>query len=120
MDDNRDAAETLQAGLVHNGYDVKIAFDPGTALKVARQFRPGIALLDIGMPGMSGYELALQLRALDEPGGTLRLVAITGFGQPGDRDRALSVGFDRHLVKPVDLKALMRVVEELRAQSILA
>ena len=120
VDDNRDAAETLHAGLIHHGYDVVIAFEPAAAMRIAREFRPGIALLDIEMPEMSGYELAAQLRAIDELGGTIRLVAVTGFGQPGDRERALSAGFDRHLVKPVDLKTLMRVVEELRAQSIMA
>jgi len=120
VDDNRDAAETLHAGLVHHGYDVVVAFDPAAAMKIAREFRPGIALLDIEMPEMNGYELAVQLRGLDEPGGTLRLVAVTGFGQPGDRERALAAGFDRHLVKPVDLKTLMRVVEELRVGSIVA
>ena len=120
VDDNRDAAETLHAGLVHHGYDVVVAFDPAAAMKIAREFRPGIALLDIEMPEMNGYELAAQLRGLDELGGTLRLVAVTGFGQPSDRERALSAGFDRHLVKPVDLKTLMRVVEELRVQSIVA
>ena len=120
VDDNRDAAETLHAGLVHHGYDVVVAFDPAAAMKIAREFRPGIALLDIEMPEMNGYELAAQLRGLDEPGGTLRLVAVTGFGQPSDRERALAAGFDRHLVKPVELKTLMRVVEELRVQSIVA
>lgn len=114
VDDNRDAAETLHAGLVHHGFEVELAFDPSEALKLARAFRPAIALLDIGMPEMSGYELAPQLRALVEPGGTLRLVAVTGFGQPADRERALAAGFDRHLVKPVDLKTLMRTLEELR------
>ena len=120
VDDNRDAAETLHAGLVHHGYDVVVAFDPAAAMKIAREFRPGIALLDIEMPEMNGYELAVQLRGLDELGARLRLVAVTGFGQPSDRERALSAGFDRHLVKPVDLKTLMRVVEELRVQSIVA
>ncbi|HWP69968.1 MAG TPA: ATP-binding protein [Gemmatimonadaceae bacterium] len=120
VDDNRDAAETLHAGLVHHGYDVVVAFDPAAAMKIAREFRPGIALLDIEMPEMNGYELAVQLRGLDELGARLRLVAVTGFGQPGDRERALAAGFDRHLVKPVDLKTLMRVVEELRVQSIVA
>ncbi len=113
VDDNRDAAETLQAGLEHHGYDVQVAFDAATAMEIARAFRPRIALLDIGMPDMSGYELAQHLRAIDEPGGKLRLVAVTGFGQPGDRERAFSVGFDRHFVKPVDLKTLLRAVEEL-------
>jgi PAS domain S-box-containing protein len=108
VDDNRDAAETLQVGLIHHGYDVQVAFDGAAGLKIASEFKPRIALLDIGMPEMSGYELALQLRALNQLEGTLRLVAVTGFGQPSDRARALSAGFDRHFVKPVDLKTLIQ------------
>jgi CheY-like chemotaxis protein len=114
VDDNRDAAETLHAGLVHYGFEVEVAFEPAAALKLAREFRPSVALLDVGMPDMSGYELATRLRALVEPGGTLRLVAVTGFGQPDDRERAFASGFDRHLVKPVDLKTLLRTLDELR------
>jgi PAS domain S-box-containing protein len=120
VDDNQDAAETLQEGLVHHGYEVRIAFDPATALKIAQEFRPGTAILDIGMPEMSGYDLATHLRTLVEPGGKLQLVAVTGFGQPSDRERALSTGFDRHLVKPVDLKQLVRTLEELRTGSMTA
>ena len=117
VDDNRDAAETLHAVLLHHGYEVEIAFEPVTALAIAGEFRPCVALLDIGMPGMSGYELAAQLRSLVKPEGMLRLVAVTGFGQPDDRERALSAGFDRHLVKPVDFKTLLRTIEELRVES---
>ena len=103
--------------LLHHGYEVEIAFEPVTALAIAGEFRPCVALLDIGMPGMSGYELAAQLRSLVKPEGMLRLVAVTGFGQPDDRERALSAGFDRHLVKPVDFKTLLRTIEELRVES---
>ena len=112
MDDNRDAAETLHAGLVHHGYDVKCAFEPSVALEVAKDFKPAIALVDIGMPEMSGYELAVKLRTLVEGGRTLRLVAVTGYGQPSDQERAHSAGFDRHLVKPVDYPTLMKLLAE--------
>jgi PAS domain S-box-containing protein len=117
VDDNRDAAETLQSVLVHHGYNVEVAFDPWAALKVCKDFRPDIAFLDIGMPELSGYELALKLRALTGAKGAIRLVAVTGFGQPGDSERAIAAGFDRHLVKPVDVNTLMRVVEELRQRT---
>ncbi len=114
VDDNRDAAETIHEGLLHHGYLVEVAFDAETALRIAKEFKPAVALLDIGMPVIDGYELAGLLRGLDELNNSVRLVAVTGFGQPSDRERALAAGFDRHLVKPVDLKTLTRVIEELR------
>ena len=117
VDDNHDAAETLQAGLAQFGYEVKVACESAAALTIAKEFRPRVAVLDIGMPGMNGYELAGRMRALVESGLTIRLVAVTGFGQSADRERAMSAGFDRHLVKPVDLKTLIRTVEELRGES---
>ena len=113
VDDNRDAAELIHDALVSHGYVVAMTSDAASALGVAREFKPDIALLDIAMPIMDGYRLATRLRALDDLAG-LRLVAVTGFGQPGDRERAMAAGFDRHLVKPVDLKSLIHVIEELR------
>ncbi|HEX6943652.1 MAG TPA: PAS domain S-box protein, partial [Gemmatimonadaceae bacterium] len=104
VDDNRDAAETIHEGLLHHGYHVEVAFDAATALRIAKEFKPAVALLDIGMPVIDGYELAGLLRGLEELNNSVRLVAVTGFGQPSDRERALAAGFDRHLVKPVDLK----------------
>ena len=112
--DNRDAAETIHEGLLYHGYLVEVAFDAATALRIAKEFKPAVALLDIGMPEMDGYQLAGLLKGMDELNGAVRLVAVTGFGQPSDRERALAAGFDRHLVKPVDLKTLTRVIEELR------
>ena len=113
VDDNRDAAETMHDALVSQGYTVAMTSDAPSALGIAREFRPDIALLDIGMPIVDGYKLAAQLRRVGGLAG-IRLVAITGYGQPGDRERALKAGFDRHLVKPVDLKNLIHVIEELR------
>lgn len=115
VDDNRDAAETLRDVLVSHGYAVAMTSDAASALGVARDFRPNIALLDIAMPIMDGYKLAARLRQIDDLVG-VRLVAITGFGQPGDRERAMAAGFDRHLVKPVDLESLIHVIEELRKE----
>ena len=82
------------------------ALDPAEALLVAGRFRPTVAILDIGLPVMNGYELAAELRVLlvAEPP---RMIALTGYGQSGDRDRSLAAGFHAHLVKPVDLDDLL-------------
>jgi CheY-like chemotaxis protein len=88
---------------------VKIASDGAAALEVARAMRPDVVLLDIGLPLMDGYEVARRFRA---EGGRSTLVAVTGFGQAADRERTRAAGFDRHVVKPIDLAGLMRLVEE--------
>ncbi len=106
-DDNRDAAQTLARFLSLQGWDVSTAFDGEEALALAGSFRPEICLLDIGMPGLDGYEVARRLRA--RPGCPL-LVALTGWGQDADRRRSLEAGFDRHLTKPVDLDALQHLL----------
>ncbi len=105
VDDNRDAADMLGTLLTTSGHHVRVAYDGVTALQEAAAFRPEFGLLDIGMPGMDGYQLAQRLR--DAPGGAeLVLVAVTGWGQVGDRRRALASGFDAHLTKPVAPEAL--------------
>jgi PAS domain S-box-containing protein len=112
VDDNADAAQLLEQVLAQCGYDVRIALDGPEALAVARSFKPVLAFLDIGLPVMDGYELARQLRA--EPGlAELILVAITGYGQVQDRQRSAEAGFAEHLVKPVDLTALLEVTARL-------
>jgi two-component system CheB/CheR fusion protein len=100
-DDNRDAAESLRLLLGLAGHEVRVAHDGPTALEIAAEFRPDTVLLDIGMPGLNGYEVATRLRAL-EWGGAPVLVAITGWGQEQDRRLALEAGFDHHLTKPID------------------
>jgi len=117
VDDNTDAALTL-AHLLHTmGYQARTAPDARAAVREAQSFRPDLGLLDIGLPGVDGYELAGQLRSL-QPGPGLRLVALTGYGQEADRQRALAAGFDEHLTKPVDADRLARVVEgQLRLQA---
>jgi signal transduction histidine kinase len=105
VDDNVDAAETLAMLLEASGHRVSTAHDPFDALERARAEAPQACLLDIGLPGMDGYELARRLRAQPETRHAL-LVAITGYGQDSDRRLALEAGFDRHLVKPIDLDAL--------------
>jgi CheY-like chemotaxis protein len=100
-DDNHDAADALAMLLVALGHDVRVAYGGQAALKLAAEFRPDYALLDIGMPDMDGYEVARRLRAEPWAHG-LRLAAITGWGQEEDLDRARRAGFDRHFTKPVD------------------
>ena len=109
VDDNRDAAESLGMLLELENCTVSVAFDGLQALGALETFKPDIVLLDIGMPGMDGYELARRMRAA--PGGTeLVLVALTGWGQADDKKRAMDAGFDEHLTKPVDPDLLARVI----------
>jgi signal transduction histidine kinase/DNA-binding response OmpR family regulator len=115
VDDNRDAAAMLGEALRLYGHDVRIAADGVTALRVAEEFRPDVALLDLGLPVMDGYELARRIRAQPDLAQT-RLVALTGYGQEGDRRRTRESGFAAHLVKPVDLEELKDVVSEQAAR----
>ncbi len=105
VDDLVDAAESMAMMLVLEGHEVRTAHDGPAALEVAQAFRPRVLLLDIGLPGMDGYELARRVRSLPGFEDAL-LIAITGYGQAEDRDRARAAGFDHHLVKPVDASTL--------------
>jgi PAS domain S-box-containing protein len=108
-DDNRDAATTLQVLLELDGHEVHVAHDGQSALEIAERLQPQIAILDIGMPKLNGYEIARRIRSA-EWGPGMRLIALTGWGQEGDRQRALAAGFDAHLTKPVyadELKGLL-------------
>lgn len=107
VDDNRDAAESLAMLIETRGASVRTALDGASALRLLEEFQPHTALLDIGMPDMDGYELARRMR---ESRKATRLVAITGWGQAEDRRRAKKAGFDHHLVKPVALADLERVL----------
>jgi len=109
VDDNRDAAESLGMLLEMGSCTVSIAYDGQQALEALDIFKPDIALLDIGMPGMDGYELARRIRATPRGNG-LVLVALTGWGQADDKQRAAEAGFDEHLTKPVDPDLLSRVI----------
>jgi CheY-like chemotaxis protein len=113
VDDNEDAADMLVDALGSKGYPTRRAHDGPAAIRVCRQFKPDVALLDIGLPVMNGYELAGRLRQL--PGmQALRMYAVTGYAQESDRERCRAAGFDRHFVKPLDIDVLDRVLQELQ------
>ena len=110
-DDNRDAADSLAFMLRLAGHEVGVAYDGREALALAETFRPEVALLDIGMPRMNGYETAHALR--QRPGAALlTLFALTGWGQPDDKRRSRAAGFDHHFVKPLDPAEFERVLAE--------
>ena len=109
VDDNKDAATTLARLLSRWGHDVKIANDGQTALALARESSPEFVLLDLGLPGMDGYEIARRIRQQATSTRPM-LVAVTGYGQEADRQKTQEAGFDLHLVKPVDLGALQAVI----------
>jgi CheY-like chemotaxis protein len=115
VDDNEDSALSLAMLLELQGYAVTTAFRGDEALARAREQPPDVALLDIGLPDVSGYELAGRLRATLAPRGVV-LVALTGWGQEEDRRSALAAGFDRHFTKPVDPDALERMLREVGAR----
>jgi signal transduction histidine kinase len=105
VDDNHDAGDSLGDLLELSGHEVRVTRSGPQALEVAREFRPDVGLLDIGLPGMSGYELAGRLRA-EGYGSVMLLIALTGYGQDEDRRRTHEAGFDHHLTKPADLRQL--------------
>lgn len=105
VDDNVDAATSLADVLRDGGNEVRVAHDGAGALVSADAFGPTVAFIDIGLPGMDGYEVARRLRA-GHPATELRLIALTGYGQEGDVQRARRAGFDAHLVKPADMEHL--------------
>jgi signal transduction histidine kinase len=110
VDDNRLAAELTGVALTKLGHDVRVAFDGASALQIANEFIPHVALLDIGLPGMDGYELVRRLRGVWSTA-SVRFVAITGYGEQSDQERSMSAGFDAHVVKPVDLMTLERDID---------
>ena len=109
-DDNEDSAQSFAMLLSFSGHEVRIAHDGEQALDTMRNFRPDVAFLDIGMPLLSGYEVAEAVRA--EPWGrAVKLIAVTGWGQADDKQRARTGGFDQHLVKPIDPSDVDRLLE---------
>jgi CheY-like chemotaxis protein len=109
VDDNRDAAETLAMVLTMSGHEAFLAHDGHMAVEMVKRHDPAVVFLDIGMPGMNGFETASLLLAL--PGAQTRLlVALTGWGSEADQARSLEAGFDLHLTKPVDIDEVQRVL----------
>lgn len=104
VDDNVDAATLLAEYLSDLGYVTAVAHDGPSALELAAQLHPDAVLLDIGLPGMDGYEVGERLRRDHHD---LRMIAVTGFGEGRDRERSERAGFDAHLVKPIDLSRLV-------------
>ncbi|UVW27631.1 ATP-binding protein [Massilia sp. H6] len=113
VDDNADAAQMLATLLEAHGHAVSVAYDGSSGYACALRERPDVMLLDIGLPDMDGHELARRLRASSVTAGAT-LVALTGYGQSEDRERAREAGFDRHLVKPADLSALLAILAQAR------
>jgi CheY-like chemotaxis protein len=109
VDDNQDVALTLAALVRHSGHEVRTAHDGPSAIDVARSYVPDLALVDIGLPGMDGYEVARRLRKEVGLAGTV-LAALTGYGQEEDRKRSEEAGFDQHLIKPVRTETLLNLV----------
>ena len=109
-DDNRDSAETLAALLRMEGHEVTSVHDGPVALSVFSELKPDVALLDIGMPGLTGYEVARKMRQAGSKA-PLTLIAITGWGQDIDKERAFAAGFDHHLTKPVDPQRLVELLK---------
>jgi CheY-like chemotaxis protein len=109
VDDNADAANSLAMLLGLRGHDVQVAFSGREALERIDSFEPDVVLLDIGLPQMDGYELAERLRAIPKLRG-VRLIALTGYGQAEDQQRARAAGFDNHVVKPLNVLSLERAI----------
>jgi PAS domain S-box-containing protein len=111
VDDNEDAVEMISILLKLRGHEVRVANDGMQALTIARAFAPQVAVLDLGLPLIDGYELAARLQEIT-PSAPIRLIAVTGYGQVEDRQRTNAAGFARHLVKPVDLDELEAALSE--------
>lgn len=111
IEDNEDGRETMQMMLTTQNYEVFCAADGMEGLEMAGELLPDVALIDIGLPGIDGYEVARRLRS-DLATRDIRLIALTGYGLDADQQRAIEAGFDRHLVKPVDMDRLIAALEE--------
>jgi CheY-like chemotaxis protein len=112
-DDNRDIADSLAVLLQMDGHHVTIVDDGAAAIRAIDNAPPDVALLDVGMPGMNGYEVARQARA--QLKNSIVLVAITGYGQPKDKILAVAAGFDHHFTKPVEPTLVAALLQEISA-----
>jgi CheY-like chemotaxis protein len=109
IEDNDDGREMMATMLSACGYPIRHAADGVQGVAVAGDWRPDVALVDIGLPGIDGYEVARRLRE-DSATRHIRLIALTGYGLPDDQQRVLEAGFDLHLVKPVDIEHLLAAI----------
>ena len=114
VDDNHDAAASLTELLRLVGHDATMVLDGHAAVRACAERPPDVLVIDIGMPGLDGYQTAEAIRALPCTAPPL-LIALSGWGQPADRDRSLRAGFDLHLVKPVEVDALRRALAQAQA-----
>ena len=119
VDDNEDSTDILSKLLGMSGHDVRTAYTGQAALEVATAQLPDVVLLDIGLPGINGYEVARRLRLLPRLAG-VKLIAMTGYGQDSDRQLAREAGFDSHLTKPVDFKKVLELLTTLLSQPTVA
>jgi CheY-like chemotaxis protein len=109
VDDNLDAAEGLALLLRESGHEVRTAFDGPSGVETALDYRPDVVLLDIGLPGLDGYQVVRQMRQQPDLQ-SIVMIAITGYGQESDRQQALEAGFDYHLVKPVHIEQVHKIL----------
>ena len=110
-DDNEAAADSLAQLLSHNGHETRVVYTATQALEACDEYEPSVALLDIGLPDLDGYELARRIR--QKFGAEIMLVALTGYGQAEDKQKAADAGFDEHLTKPVSIVDVERVLLEI-------
>lgn len=108
VDDNPDVAEVTALLLTGAGFEVRVAFDGAAALDTATAFEPQIVFMDLGMPGLDGYEVCRRMRQ-SAWGKSAKVIAVSGWARPEDQQRSAAAGFDRHLVKPVDPTAFIEI-----------
>ena len=114
VEDNRDSADSLKTLLEALGYQLQVVYDGEAAVRAAAAAPPDVIIMDLGLPGMNGYEAATKIRQQNS-GKRPMIVALTGWGQQADRQRSAAVGIDHHLVKPLDLAELRRILASLEA-----
>jgi len=112
VEDNLDSAETLATMLDMMGHEARVANDGPSGIDIYAHFKPSIVLLDIGLPGLSGFEVAQRLRADSAGAGPLKIIALSGYGSDSDRAHSKTAGFDHHLVKPVDFELLEKLLKD--------
>jgi CheY-like chemotaxis protein len=115
VDDEPDIAKLVAKTLNYFGHTAKTSPNGEIAIELIKDYKPNIALVDISMPGMSGYELARKLRQWEaETGNKIKLIALTGYGQESDKEKTKAAGFDLHLVKPIDMDTLNDTINDLK------